>query len=207
MYALYIHPIQKLVSITDNLLSPNPSQGWVDVVEEAGFGAENFLTTLEQLPVLTLSNMWENSLESSSQEYLTIKTRQPSTAAGNQLNISNTLSLTELSASLELSLATPTSSVAMALFSNLGPALNSYLFQSDARDPLTVATPILSVQMFNNELSKVTTLTTPINLTLPYKGRLFLSEVRFNARCVWWQPGERSVEPWRSKQLYNGTSE
>lgn len=182
--------LQKLISISDNLLSPHPSQGWVGVVEEAGFGPEEFLVTLEQLPVTALNITWESSVDSSPHENLLIKTRQPFTATGNGLNLSETLSLTELSASLELPLATPTSSVAMALFSNLGPALNMYLF--DYGEPLTVATPILSIQMFNQG-SKVTNLASPVNLTLPYKSQLFLPELRFNATCAWWQPGERSV--------------
>ena len=160
------------------------------MVEEAGFGPEEFLTTLEQLPVTALNITWESSVDSSPRKNLLIKTRLPSAATRNGLNFSESLSLTGLSASLELPLAMPTSSVAMALFSNLGPALNSYLF--DYSDPLTVATPILSIQMFNGE-SKVTNLATPVNLTLPYRSQLFLPELRFNATCAWWQPGERYV--------------
>jgi hypothetical protein len=165
----------------------------VGVVEEVEFGAEAFLATLEQLSVTALDIMWENSLaiESSPWEYLLINTRQPSATNQNETKIAKTISLSELSASLELPLATPSSSVAMAMFANLGQGLNGYLFNSSA-EPLSVATPILSIQMFSETaLSKITTLSAPLNLTLPYKGRLFRPELRFQAVCAWWQPGER----------------
>ena len=161
------------------------------MVKEAEFGAEAFLTTLEQLPVTALNIMWENSLDSSPWEYFLINTRRPSSANRNETKIATTLSLSELSASLELPLATSTSSVAMAMFANLGQGLNSYLFNSSSTDLLSVGTPILSIQMFNEAASKVTALSVPINLTLPYRGKLFLPELRSKAVCAWWQSGER----------------
>lgn len=172
-------------------MSPYPSRGWVSVVKEAGFGAEAFLTMLEQLFVTALNIMWENSLESSPWEHLLINTRQPSATNRNETKIATTLLLSELLASLELPIATSTSSVAVAMFSNLGQGLNSYLFNSSSTEPLSVGTPILSIQMFNEAASKVTTLSTPVNLTLPYRGKLFLPELRSKAVCAWWQSGER----------------
>ena len=165
----------------------------MDVVKEAEFGAEAFLATLEQLPVAALNIMWENSLDSSPWEHLLITTRRPTDANRNETKISSTLSLSELSASLEFPLATPTSSVAIAMFANLGQGLNSYLFNpsSSSTEPLSVGTPILSIQMFHEVASKITVLSAPVNFTLPYRGKLFLPDLRSKAVCAWWQSGQR----------------
>ena len=182
--------VQDMVGISENLLSSTLSQGWVGVVEEAGFRAEEFLETLEYLSATALDVVWQDS---SPREHLLISTRRLSPGSSdNEMIFADSLLLEDLSATVELPVATPTSSVAMAMFSNLGPALNSYTFNSNASEPLAVATPILSVQMFN-EGSKVTTLAVPFNLTLPYKGRLFLPHLRSMAACGWWQTGDRSV--------------
>ena len=159
-------------------------------MEEVEFGAEAFLATLEQLSVTALNIMWGNSLESSPWEHLLINIRQPSVTNQNETKITTTISLSELSASLELPLATPSSSVATAMFTNLGQGLNTYLFNSST-EPLSVGTPILSIQMFSEAASKITTLSAPLNLTLPYRGKLFRPEFRSEAVCAWWQPGER----------------
>ena len=164
------------------------------VVKEVEFGADAFLTTLEQLSVTALDIMWENSLESSPWEHLLINTRQPLATNRNETRIATTLSLSELLASLELPLTTPTSSVAMAMFANLGQGLNSYLFNSSSTEPLSVGTPILSIQMFNEAALEITNLSAPVNISLPYRGKLFLPELRSKAICAWWQSGERYVK-------------
>lgn len=158
------------------------------------FGADAFLTTLEQLSVTALDIMWENSLESSPWEHLLINTRQPSATNRNETRIATTLSLSELLASLELPLTTPTSSVAMAMFANLGQGLNTYLFNSSSTEPLSVGTPILSIQMFNEAALEITNLSVPVNISLPYRGKLFLPELRSKAICAWWQSRERYVK-------------
>ena len=167
----------------------------MDVVKEAEFGAEAFLTTLEQLPVAALNIMWESLLDSSPWEHLLINTRQPTDTNRNETKLSSTLSLSELSAALELPLATPTSSVAIAMFANLGQGLNSYLLNSSSStiEPLSVGTPILSIQMFDEVATKITVLRAPVNLTLPYRGKLFVPDLRSKAVCAWWQSGQRYV--------------
>ena len=156
-------------------------------VEGVEFEADDFLSTIEHFTsaVPGILGMSSNSLD---KENLIIKTWDLSDGELETVGISLRGRAAYLSLPDEL--AMPMSHVAMTMIANLGQWLpERYTF--DGMN-VTVATPILSVQVVNEgQVVDVSELTTPINITLQYRDVVHRTEHVQNAMCVSWEYGER----------------
>lgn len=123
------------------------------------------MASLEQLFIVSGLIMEEET--SLTEEQLLI-----TSFVGNSFPLMIDLRLSDKSAYVSLpgGLTTPTTRVTMAMISNLGPWLQQMYTFNTSDVNFTVATPLLSVQAIDGmERSEVTSLATPINITLPYR--------------------------------------
>ncbi len=150
--------------MANNLLAPNLSSHWSTTVRDIGFTAEDFLWTLEELFAVggrVMISLTEGHL-----------TMSPFSGESPKMVAIGDETLT---VHVPPELWGP--STTLATISNLGEWLPR-LF--NATTSFTVATPLLSVQ----SRAKVTNLTTPINMTFPYRSPVSNCRYRSMIHCM-----------------------
>lgn len=133
------------------------------------FSAIDFMASLEQLSAVAGSILEPDTSLMEGQLLLT------STTGLHSLD----LRLGDKSAHVQLldNLTTPTVMVTMAMISNLGSWLPEMYAINTSGINYTVATPLLSIQGVDRETgSEITRLTTPIIISLPYRGRVSVDQ-------------------------------
>lgn len=183
--------VETIGSSASSLLDPDLSPAWMGMSERVGFDASDFLESLETYSRLagitittssTLSNLTYDHLhiraESLQSHDSTLRSHDPFL-----FSFKDSTSTVALKTSSD----TPSSLVTFGLFPTLAELLP--LRGSFNTSHMTLATPILSIQVVNAEGSEFTNMS--VNLTLDYtRPVLRPSEVGGVAICVSWLYGE-----------------